>query len=93
MLNDVHKAVVQERPLPNFEEVKPVSLLVPAKTGDWTDVEMMFTVQKLAPDCANRQLHETLPLLSESLIKKEWETKERLARSMGVQTHGSHDAQ
>ena len=75
-----------ERSLPNLEETRTVSLLVPAETGEWTDVERTFMVEKLAPDCANRQLHETLPLLPESLIKKEAETKERLTRSMGVQT-------
>ena len=34
ILHEVHKAVTQERSLPNLEEVKAVSLLVPAETGE-----------------------------------------------------------
>ena len=47
---------------------------------------MTFVPKKLASDIASKQLKENLPHLPESLLKKEWEARESLARSLAHQT-------
>ena len=78
----LQRAWLEDKPCPSLEECRPTSLLLPQDGNRWQDVQHTFASCKLASDCAQKQFQERLPLLSDVLIKKELEARERLAASM-----------
>ncbi|XP_068238442.1 uncharacterized protein [Palaemon carinicauda] len=69
-------------PMPTLKETDPTSLLMPAPNDFWWDAPTTFTVGKLDPDCASSLFSERLPKLPDHLLKAEFETRNRLARSL-----------
>ncbi|XP_068239318.1 uncharacterized protein [Palaemon carinicauda] len=84
-LNCVLKAVDAGKPCPTLEECKPLSLALPTCEKEWNEVHLIFSISKLDPEIAGQQFNENLPKLSEHLLRREQETKERLAASLSLQ--------
>ncbi|XP_068248914.1 uncharacterized protein [Palaemon carinicauda] len=76
------QAVKEGSTMPALKETDPTSLLIPSTSATWDDASSTFTVGKLDPDCASTLFSEKLPRLLESLLKTEFETRNRLARSL-----------
>lgn len=76
------RACFDGNPLPQLRETDPTSLVFPGSDEFWMDAPSTFTVGKLDPLCASSQFSEELPKLPESLLKAEFETRTKLARSL-----------
>ncbi|XP_064101055.1 uncharacterized protein LOC135211750 [Macrobrachium nipponense] len=80
------QAISEEKPMPILKETEATSLLMPATREFWHDAPSTFTVGKLDSDCASTLFSDKLPKLPENLLKTEFETKTRLARSINAVT-------
>ncbi|XP_068235972.1 uncharacterized protein [Palaemon carinicauda] len=76
------QAIKEGSSMPALKETDPTSLHIPGTSATWDDASSTFTVGKLDPDCASTLFSEKLPRLLESLLKTEFETRNRLARSL-----------
>ncbi|XP_066976430.1 uncharacterized protein [Macrobrachium rosenbergii] len=76
------RACLDGNPFPQLRETDPTSLVFPGSNEFWVDAPSTFTVGKLDPLCASTQFSEQLPKLPESLLKAEFETRTKLARSL-----------
>ena len=81
----VEKALVDGKPLPTLEECRPLSLALPCPKASWTDIHQTFSVGKLPNNIAQKQFNEQLPLLSEAMLKRELDARERLASVLSHQ--------
>ena len=85
-LHAVLSAATEGKPPPTLEECRPPSLVLPADSDEWSDVENTFSCGKLLPEVARKQFQEKLPHLPESLLKREAAAKERLASVLSFQS-------
>ncbi|XP_068203105.1 uncharacterized protein [Palaemon carinicauda] len=76
------QAIKEGSSMPALKETDPTSLLIPGTSATWDAAASTFTVGKLDPDCASTLFSEKLLRLIESLLKTEFETRTRLARSL-----------
>ncbi|XP_068239903.1 uncharacterized protein [Palaemon carinicauda] len=69
-------------PMLSLKETDPTSLLVPDTSALWNKASSTFTVGKLDPDCASSLFSERLPKITDHLLKVEFESRNRLARTL-----------
>ncbi|XP_066955440.1 uncharacterized protein [Macrobrachium rosenbergii] len=77
-----HQAVMDGKPIPQLRETDPTSLLFPGDSEFWLGAPATFTVGKLDPECASTLFGEQLPKIPDALLKKEYEARCRLSRSI-----------
>ena len=71
---------------PALEECKRPSLLLPANADIFDELEGTFIHKKLEPNCAAAQLNEKLPNIPDHLLRREWETRDRVSISLSHQS-------
>ena len=82
VLEAAQQAILEDKPAPTLREEDLTSLLFPGDSEGWENVASTFSVGRLSLDCFSQQFNENLPKLPEGLINKEFEAKNRLARTL-----------
>ena len=82
VLEAVNQAILEDKPSTPLKEEESTSFLFPGDSPAWENVTQTFSNGKLQPDCASVQFNEDLPKIPDSLLKAEFETRTRLARTL-----------
>ena len=82
VISAVNQALREDKASPKLREEEFTSLLLPGDTEPWKDILSTFTTGKLSLNAAAEQFNEDLPLLTDTLVKAEYEAKSRFARTL-----------
>ena len=82
MFEVCHEALIADKPKPTLREAEPTSLVLPNDSDVWNQVYATFTVGPLPANCASILFNEDLPQVPDSLLKREFSARSRLARTL-----------
>ena len=81
MFEVCHEALIVDKPKPILREAEPTSLVLLNDSDIWNQVYATFKVGPLPANCASILLNEYLPQVPDSLLKREFNARSRLART------------
>ena len=82
MFEVCQEALIADKSKPILRDADPTSLVLPYDSDIWNQVCATFTVGPLPANCASILFNKDLPQVPDSLLKREFNARSRLARTL-----------